>query len=231
MRGQIANCLTCCNLLCGCIATVLAIESLFCWALAFIVLGCVFDFCDGFVARLLGVSSPIGKELDSLADVVTSGVAPSAMLFTELTFFNNAYLPYVAFLIAAFSAVRLAKFNLDSRQSSSFLGLPTPANALFWASLLTSCGGVFLVSYRGAVFLIMLLAMSCYLLVSEVPMFAMKFKTWSVSDGDNKVKYAFIVFSVLMLVLCWAYGIVVMSIALIVVAYILLSVIMWLVKR
>ena len=136
------NTLTCCNLISGVIATKCAFDGQFDWALTFIVIGAVFDFFDGFAARLLHVSSPIGKELDSLDDVVTFGVAPSAFVYMFLNGINviaspfNNLLPYVAFLIAAFSALRLAKFNLDERQTTSFIGLPTPANALFWGALI-----------------------------------------------------------------------------------------------
>ena len=107
-------------------------------ALLFIVIGAVFDFFDGMTARLLHVSSPIGKELDSLADDITFGFAPSAIVFNYLCTFHIHWpvLPFLAFIMAAFSALRLAKFNLDERQALGFIGLPTPANALFWGSLI-----------------------------------------------------------------------------------------------
>ena len=107
-------------------------------ALLFIVIGAVFDFFDGMVARLLHVSSPIGKELDSLADDITFGFAPSAIVFDYLCSFHIHWpvIPFLAFIMAAFSALRLAKFNLDERQALGFIGLPTPANALFWGSLI-----------------------------------------------------------------------------------------------
>src|SRR5574344_1012082 len=134
----IPNSLTSCNLISGCVAVTYALGGQPEMALLFIIIGAIFDFFDGMSARLLGVSSPIGKELASLADDVTFGVAPSAMIFSLL--FTADYpgalssyggsIAYVAFLMAAFSALRLAKFNLDARQTSSFIGLPTPANAL-----------------------------------------------------------------------------------------------------
>ena len=177
MLFNFPNALTCCNLICGCMATGAAFHGHFVWALAMIIAGAVFDFFDGMAARALGISSPIGKELDSLADVVTFGVAPSAMLFQ---LFGSVvypswlqplapYLPYTAFLMAAFSALRLAKFNLDERQTSSFIGLPTPANALFWGALI----------------------------VAEVPLFALKFK--NLSWKDNRVKYIFLIGCILLL--------------------------------
>ena len=152
-------------------------------ALAMIVVGAVFDFFDGMSARLLGVSSPVGKELDSLADVVTFGVAPSTMLFYELLVVDYpAYieplrpvLPYVAYVMAAFSALRLAKFNLDERQTLGFIGMPTPANALFWGSLVVGYKDVLSASSYTVFFLIVLMLVMSWLLVSEVPMFALKF--------------------------------------------------------
>lgn len=168
------------------------------WAIVFIVLGAVFDFFDGMVARALGVSSPVGKELDSLADVVTFGVAPSAMLFRlfqevqypEFMMPLRGFMPYTAFLMAAFSALRLAKFNIDTRQTSSFIGLPTPANALFWGSLIVG-QHAFLVSGRfNAMFLFLFMLLFCFLLVAELPLFALKFKNFG--WADNKVKYIFL---------------------------------------
>ena len=148
LTRNIPNAITCCNLVSGCVATYFAFDGLYRAAFLFIVIGAVFDFFDGMSARLLGVSSPIGKELDSLADDVTFGVAPSAMIFTLLSTAAwpaswgavGGVLPYAAFIMAAFSALRLAKFNLDERQSTSFIGLPTPANTLFWASLIVGAG-------------------------------------------------------------------------------------------
>ena len=140
IKRYIPNSLTCCNLISGCVATAFAFGSNPKTALLLIVIGAIFDFFDGMSARLLGVSSPIGKELDSLADVVTFGVAPATIVFSELCVLDypalleplSKILPFFAFVMAAFSALRLAKFNLDTRQTTSFIGLPTPANALFW---------------------------------------------------------------------------------------------------
>lgn len=176
-----------------------------------IVAGAVFDFFDGMVARLLHVSSPIGKELDSLADVVTFGVAPSAMLFQMLGISMRhtpwvaalahcqyaasvvSFVPYLAFVMAAFSALRLAKFNLDERQTTSFIGLPTPANALFWCSMALSCSYEFL---SASSYLLLGLGLSL-LLVAEIPLFALKFK--NLSWADNKIKYIFLAGCVVMI--------------------------------
>ena len=195
---NIPNTITCCNLISGCIAVSYAHAGQQTMALAFIILGAVFDFFDGMSARLLGVSSPIGKELDSLADVVTFGVAPATMVATLLWGMHypsqmeglRSWLPYSAFLIAAFSALRLAKFNLDERQTTSFIGLPTPANALFWGSLIVG-GGVRLERMEYALPAILaLILLSCWILISEIPMFALKFKQWG--WRGNEVKYIFL---------------------------------------
>ena len=150
MKKHIPNAITLCNLICGCVAVKYAFQNQYLTALAFIIAGAVFDFFDGFTARKLKVSSPIGVELDSLADVITFGFAPSAMMFSLIGSYTYLYvsslnsintcqwmthLNIIAFMIAGFSALRLAKFNLDKRQTTSFIGLPTPANALLLASV------------------------------------------------------------------------------------------------
>ena len=196
---HIPNTLTSCNLISGCIAIVFALSANYTMALTFIVVGAVFDFFDGMSARLLGVSSPIGKELDSLADVITFGVAPSSMIYTLfLTLGKSGWnetlafaIPYVAFVMAAFSALRLAKFNLDERQTTSFIGLPTPANALFWGALIVGNENVFDENSYYIYLLIILVFVSSWLLVAEIPMFALKFKHWG--WRDNKVKYVFLI--------------------------------------
>lgn len=197
--------LTCGNLVSGCIATMLAFSYCYEWAFLFIVIGAVFDFFDGMVARLLKVSSPIGKELDSLADDVTFGVAPSAMVFSVLGTLDyptlleplRGVLPFLAFVMAAFSALRLAKFNLDERQTSSFIGVPTPANALFWASLIVG-GGDYIYNMPHSAALVLLLVFVCsWLLVAEFPMFALKFKHFGVKG--NEIKWTFLVVSAVLL--------------------------------
>ena len=193
MKKHIPNAITCLNLISGCIATYWAFMGDYEMALLFIVIGAVFDFFDGMVARLLHVSSPIGKELDSLADDITFGFAPSAIVYEYLRP-ETELLPFIVFIMAAFSALRLAKFNLDERQALGFIGLPTPANALFWGSLIVGAGDWMKTApvigpnlslvILGGVFI------SCYLLVSEIPMFALKFKTWGWKG--NEVKYVFL---------------------------------------
>ena len=210
MKKHIPNIITCCNLICGCIAVGAAFQNPlpvnYFWAIVFILLGAIFDFFDGMVARALGVSSPIGKELDSLADVVTFGVAPSAMLFSlfqevqypELLEPLRSFMPYTAFILAAFSALRLAKFNIDTRQTSSFIGLPTPANALFWGSLVVGSHDFLVSASFNAVYLFLLVLLMSYLLVAEIPMFSLKFK--SLAWSANKVSYLFLLVCIPMLV-------------------------------
>lgn len=205
MKKHIPNTITCCNLICGCIATGFALKGDFSMAMTFIVMGAVFDFFDGFMARLLHVSSAIGKELDSLADCITFGFAPAAIVsallrLAPLPVANETFamvFPYVAFLIAAFSAVRLAKFNLDERQSTTFYGLPTPANALFWSAL--ALGTHEWVSETSwSVYLLLLgIACSSWILVADIPMFALKFKDYSFAH--NKLRYGFIIASAALL--------------------------------
>lgn len=217
MKKHIPNTITCLNLISGCIATYWAFQGDHQMALLFIVIGAVFDFFDGMSARLLHVSSPIGKELDSLADDITFGFAPSAIVFSYLSSLTaNSQLPiaYLAFIMAAFSALRLAKFNLDERQALGFIGLPTPANALFWGSLIVGAG-----AWIHTSLIIMLgVPLSCYLLVSEIPMFALKFKTWGWKG--NEVKYIFLLTCIPLLLLLGVSGL-----AAIIAWYVILSVI------
>ncbi len=152
IKKHIPNAITCCNLLCGCLALVQAFEGNLVYAAYLVGMGAIFDFFDGFAARMLKVSSPIGKDLDSLTDMVTFGVVPGIVMYKlilKTVFFQDGisqasgnlyYLSYTAFLIPIFSAIRLAKFNNDARQSDSFIGLPTPANAIFICSIVVIYG-------------------------------------------------------------------------------------------
>ncbi len=220
MKKHIPNTITSLNLISGCIATYFAFQSDFSMALLFIVIGAVFDFFDGMTARLLHVSSPIGKELDSLADDITFGFAPSAIVFAFLLPLAPRFsplIPFLAFIMAAFSALRLAKFNLDERQALGFIGLPTPANALFWGSLIVG-----LESYpyfEGMEWAILVgTFISCWLLVAEIPMFALKFKTWGWKG--NEIKYIFLLTCIPLLLLLGVSGL-----AAVIAWYVILSVI------
>jgi len=222
IKKHIPNTITCCNLISGCIATYWAFCGIYDTALLFIIIGAVFDFFDGMSARLLGVSSPIGKELDSLADDITFGFAPSAIVFdflkqgvAELPWH---YLIYAAFIMAAFSALRLAKFNLDERQALGFIGLPTPANALFWGALIVGAGDWIITLPYAPCIILLGTFISCYLLIAEIPMFALKFKHWGWKG--NEIKYIFILSCIPLLLLLGVSGI-----AVIIAWYILLSII------
>ena len=222
MKKHIPNTITCLNLISGCIATYWAFQGDYHMALTFIIVGAVFDFFDGMTARLLHVSSPIGKELDSLADDITFGFAPSAIVFSylcslyagngprcmsplELPFLFTGGIASIAFVMAAFSALRLAKFNLDERQTMGFIGLPTPANALFWGSLIVGAGDwLSTLNYAPGIILLGTFV-SCYLLISEIPMFALKFKTWGWKG--NEVKFIFLLTCIPLLLLLGVAGI------------------------
>lgn len=205
IKGLIPNTLTCCNLISGCIATMFAFQGSWGIALLWIIIGAVFDFFDGMSARALHVSCDIGKELDSLADDITFGFAPSAMIFSLLQqmvsygFMEDTYwwLPYIAFIMAAFSALRLAKFNLDTRQALTFIGLPTPANALFWSSLIASFGSdIVAKTWLIPVIIVGIILFSLFL-IAEIPLFALKFKDYSWKN--NKTKYIFLIGCVVLL--------------------------------
>ena len=219
MKKHIPNTITCCNLISGSIATYWAFVGVTYLALLFIVIGAVFDFFDGMMARLLHVSSPIGKELDSLADDITFGFAPSAIVFSYLYTFHIhlPIVPFLAFIMAAFSALRLAKFNLDERQAMGFIGLPTPANALFWGALIVGLQEK-AVYFDGMEWCILVgMFISCYLLIAEIPMFALKFKTWGWKG--NEIKYIFILSCIPLLLLLGVTGL-----AAIIAWYVILSV-------
>lgn len=210
IKKHLPNAVTCCNLLSGAAAVMLAAEGEFRLAFLFILLGAIFDFFDGLTARALHVSSGIGKELDSLADCITFGLAPSVMLMqairleTGVSNYDWGWWSAVALLMAAFSALRLAKFNVDERQTSSFIGLATPANALFWASLLAAFPE--LASYAQWIpfALIAMMLLSCWLLVSEIPFFSLKFK--NLSWADNKERFIFLIGAAVLVVLVAVLG-------------------------
>ena len=206
IKKHIPNTITSCNLISGCIATYFAFQSDFEMALLFIIIGAVFDFFDGMSARLLGVSSPIGKELDSLADDITFGFAPSAIVFSYLSSFDipHPLIPYLAFIMAAFSALRLAKFNLDERQALGFIGLPTPANALFWGSLIVGLQQHDFYFEGMEMVILGCTFTSCYLLIAEIPMFALKFKHWGWKG--NEIKYIFVISCIPLLLLLGVSG-------------------------
>ncbi len=208
----IPNIITCFNLLMGCAALISAFRGELKFAFWFIVAGAVFDFLDGLFARLLNQYSPVGKELDSLADMVTFGTAPAVIMWQLLLPAVGADLALLGFLIAPRSALRLAKFNVDQRQTSEFIGLPTPANAMFIASL------VFLNFEIPMWILCALPVLMSWLLVCEVPMFSLKFKGFGF--GQNKLRYLFLLFVAVVVSLCG-----VAAVSFVLVAYVLVSVV------
>lgn len=205
MKKQIPNLITACNLICGCLALMQIAEGELIYASLFVLGGAFFDFFDGMAARLLKVSSPIGAELDSLADVVTFGLVPAFLAFSLIKIENSyQWLPYVALIIAVFSAFRLAKFNVDERQTNSFIGLPTPANALFWISipLMTwqmENGYSFisihlLVDFLTSLPVLLLLSIALSIaLVAEIPLLSLKFK--NLQWKDNKSRFLLVLIS------------------------------------
>lgn len=153
------------------------------WAFLFIGLATVFDFCDGLSARLLHAYSALGKELDSLSDLVSFGVAPAALVFNLIQSQTGSWVAFLAFLIAVFGALRLAKFNIDDRQTTSFIGLPIPANAIFWIGVVA-----WNVDFRyiGDAWMTALVVLFPLLMVSSLPMFSLKVKTLSLRSNVRR---------------------------------------------
>lgn len=223
LKKHIPNLLTLLNLLSGTVAVYFAVKEELIIAAGFVFLGIFFDFFDGFAARLLKVQGELGKQLDSLADVVTSGVVPGIVLFqlisksvenkswenavnsilktgSENYFTGTFFISLIGLLFTIGAAYRLAKFNIDERQTSSFIGLPTPAAALVVLSLpliLAYSGNEFAFGIiQNVWFLIGLSILLCYLMNAEIPLFSLKFKTYSWKK--NKIKYLFIIITAIL---------------------------------
>src|SRR5690606_14519810 len=240
MLKQIPNIITSLNILCGCVAILFAVSGDLITASFFVFLGIFFDFFDGLAARLLKAQSEVGLQLDSLADVITSGVAPGVVMFQlfNLSYFHqmqtltetfslegwnvgvNNYMPLIGLLIVIASAYRLAKFNVDTRQTTGFIGLPTPANALLILSLPLILQFQFSEMAETIIlnkwFLIGMTLLSCILLNAEIPLFALKFKTWDFKS--NAARYVFLILCVVLLVMLKF-----LAIPFIILLYILLS--------
>jgi CDP-diacylglycerol--serine O-phosphatidyltransferase len=210
---HIPNFITSLNLFCGTSAIVFAFRGELVIASYLILLAAVFDFLDGMAARVLHAYSEIGKQLDSLADVVSFGVAPAVIVYNLLLFSGKIFtIPYIpnnpnillfVFLIPIFSALRLAKFNVDTRQTSSFIGLPTPANAIFWVSFPLILNSLNIESWEYQFFsnpylISILIVVMSYLLVAEIPMFSLKFKNYKFSE--NITKYIFLLIAIFFIV-------------------------------
>lgn len=219
LKQHIPNSLTAGNLFLGCLSIISALDGRLQEAAWFIGFAAILDFFDGFVARLLNAHGELGKQLDSLADVVSFGVAPGMIFYKiseEYLFFGPNFpqfvplivaLSYLPFLIPVFSAIRLAKFNIDTRQSQSFIGVPTPANALFICSLpfVITSGPAWAASIVvSKYFLLIFPPLSAWLLLAELPLFALKFKNFSFQD--NKVRYLFLLGCVALLGLFQYFG-------------------------
>jgi CDP-diacylglycerol--serine O-phosphatidyltransferase len=196
MIRHIPNTLTSLNLLSGAIGIVAVFEGWAAPAAYFVWIACVFDFFDGFTARALKVSSPIGKELDSLADVISFGMLPAVIMYSMMKPVVDDYYSFLAFSIVVFSAIRLAVFNVDETQRESFRGLPTPANALLITALPLQSGWMADILSNSWVLVIIILV-SSWLLVSPIELFALKFKNYSWKD--NKTRYLFLLITLLVL--------------------------------
>ena len=240
MKKHIPNFITLLNLFCGSIAVVFAVEDNLFMAAVFVMLGILFDFFDGLAARLLNVKSELGLQLDSLADMVTSGVVPGIVMFKMLekatagfpvllnagsnwnTANSFSFMPLLGFLITLASCYRLAKFNLDTRQIDSFIGLPTPANTLFILSmpLILMTNDIAWVNdlILNKWFLIGLTLVSSYMLNAEIPLFSLKMKSFSFKE--NALKYFFLLFSAIIIVLLQY-----IAIPLIIILYVIVSII------
>lgn len=221
LTKHIPNTLTCLNLISGMAGIYYVLDGHVLFGAYFILIAAFFDFFDGFAARMLKVSSDIGKELDSLADLVTFGVLPSFIIFRMMMDINSeGFLPFITFLIGVLSAVRLAKFNVDIRQTERFIGLPTPANALLLSTL------PFLALHFNWVadllvniyFLAALSVIMSLLLVAELPLIALKFKNFGVKD--NMFRYLVLLIAVVSIIWLGLGGI-----PLVIISYIALSVI------
>ena len=201
---NIPNSITCLNLLSGCFACIFAFQGQYDWVALCIGLSALFDFLDGMAARLLHAYSPLGKELDSLADLISFGLAPGLMVM-HLMAYNSTFHGMAeyqswralsALLIPVFSALRLAKFNIDTRQTTSFIGLPVPANALFWIGI---CQAVLRMESPVCGYAIVaLVIIFSLLLVSEIPMFSLKFK--NLKWKENYLRYLIIVVAAICLI-------------------------------
>jgi CDP-diacylglycerol--serine O-phosphatidyltransferase len=227
IKKHIPNSITLLNLLCGCIAMVFVTTSDFEMAFYFVCLGIFLDFFDGFFARLLKVSGPLGLELDSLADMVTSGLVPGYVMFSMLSnsqheISTHFMLPYLGFIITMGSCYRLAVFNIDTRQTNSFIGLPTPANALFILSLPLvikySDSLIVLEILTNQLVLLLITLFSAYILNAEIPLFSLKIKKFNFKD--NALQIGFLLFSFLLLFFFQYAGI-----PLIIIGYVLLSIV------
>jgi len=238
MKKHIPNTITLGNLLSGTIGAIAAVNGNFEIAALSVAIGVVLDFFDGFIARILNVSGELGKELDSLADMVTSGVVPGIVMFSllqenalnlfeksadtlHLASFSTGYLPYFGLLLTLAACYRLAKFNIDTRQTDSFIGMPTPAMSLFVVSLplipIYSDNQLFIDLIQNNYFLVGITLVLSFLMNAEIPLFSLKFKNYAIKE--NMLKYVFLILSLGMLLVLE-----VIAIPLVIILYVLLSI-------
>lgn len=226
IKKQIPNTITLLNLASGCVALIFAFEENFLFAFYFVALGIFLDFFDGFFARMFNVAGPLGVQLDSLADMVTSGVVPGLVMYKLLInaapgFGFDPVIGYLGFIVTLGSCYRLAKFNIDTRQSDSFIGLPTPANALLVLSLplvLSTTDSLLVVEVLTNPYVLFAISLLCaYLMNAEIPLFSLKVKNFSVQK--NAVQLIFLLFSVLFLIFFRFLGV-----PLLILLYVILSV-------
>ena len=256
VKKHIPNILTLANLFCGILAIKNGFSEHYFLAGFLVLLGAFFDFFDGFAARLLKVQGELGKQLDSFADMVTFGVAPGVVMYSFLSsFIEDSYTPYISFVIPLLSAVRLAKFNVDSNQSDKFIGLPTPANALFfvfiplvfilesfaWDSttFVTDMNRdyfsnpfvaqSFSVSETFKYLMIVIILLFSYLLNAPIEMIALKFKSFGWKG--NEIRFVFLVLCLVVISLSLLISSVFVSIPIIILLYIILSIINNLFKK
>ena len=231
MKKQIPNFLTCMNLFSGCIALVMVFRNHLDYTAYLILIAAFFDLLDGMVARKVGSNSEFGKQIDSLADMVSFGLVPGAVMFKLLQMSSlselvpnpmlRTFVQFVPFIITIFSALRLAKFNLDTRQTSSFIGLPTPANTLLIVSLpliLIQRPGQFDGLILNPVFILFVSMFLSYMLISEIPLFALKFK--SLDLKANMYQYILIALAIVLIAI-FSFA----AIPMVVILYVLLSII------
>ena len=225
IKSHIPNTITLLNLFSGCIAVTFAFNREFELAFLFVCLGIFLDFFDGFFARLFKVSSPLGLQLDSLADMVTSGLVPGLVMYELMmagSGWSSPMIPYLGFIITLGSCYRLANFNIDTRQTDSFIGLPTPANALFILSLplvkMHSTSFILDEILTDHGILLGISIFSAYILNAEIPLFSLKIKNFNFKD--NAIQIVFLTVALLLLVTLQY-----LAIPLIIIFYVLLSVI------
>jgi CDP-diacylglycerol--serine O-phosphatidyltransferase len=236
IKNHIPNMLTLTNMLAGILSIYMAMNGDLVTASYLIFIAAVFDFLDGFTARLLNAYSDLGAQLDSLADLVSFGLAPGFILFNMINISHGqpgntasgmTFIPFLAFIIPLFAALRLAKFNIDDKQQTSFLGIPTPAVAILIASYpliksyLYHDRGLYYMIITNTYFLTVTAFAMSFLMIVPLPMFAFKFKNYGWKD--NKVKYVFLALSILLIIIFKS-----VAIPVIIAIYLLLSLVFYL---